>query len=256
MARGGNADPDYRLEEDMIIAGTVAYMPLHRPIIINKVSNFLKSRFPEGHVDEFVGHLPNVLGLYFCTALQGGNQREALKSKMSKIGRAIDAFLDAWGDIDQLEYEILQKATAKFETPKDRTRLDVYPSEFHQRDLLDVLGSVFLGVAFLEGRLNGTAQDSKRPLRVFISTLLFRWSQCGFPLPMWISGADANDPGSKDQDNFCELVHLILDDMEVPTPEGQVQPRLTTGQIDAVLRALLAKKNTKKIPAKCPNSRL
>jgi hypothetical protein len=109
-----------------------------------------------------------------------------------------------------------------------------------------VLGSVFLGVAFLEGRLNGTAQDSKRPLRVFISTLLFRWSQCGFPLPMWISGADANDPGSKDQDNFCELVHLILDDMEVPTPEGQVQPRLTTGQIDAVLRALLAKKIRKK----------
>jgi hypothetical protein len=188
-------------------------------------------------------------GSNFCASLQGGSQREALKSKISRIERAVDAFLCAWGDIDQLEYEVLQKAIAKFEMPKDRTRFDIYPSEFHQRELFNVLGSVFLGLAFLEGRLNGTAQNSKRPLRVFISTLLFRWLQCGFPRPMWISGADANDPAGKDQDNFCELVHLILDDMEVPTPERQVQPRPTAGQIDAVLKACLPRKNTKKIPA-------
>jgi hypothetical protein len=78
MARSGNADPDYRLEEDMIIAGTVACMPVHRPIIINKVSNFLKSRFPEDHVDDFVGHLPNVLGLkLLCFLARGKPERGA-----------------------------------------------------------------------------------------------------------------------------------------------------------------------------------
>jgi hypothetical protein len=250
MARGGNKHPDYNAREDSLIAATVPFVPLPHPIVMRKVLNFLSARFPNLKVDEFTASLPNVLGYYFSLSFHDGGLRETLRDKMNRIAKVAYEFADALENLSDGEYELLQASIAVQESPSLPEVLakngQIAPSRADQLDLTTLPLFTYRGASFLKRGLGGTVQNSKRPLREFVRLLLYGWLTCGFPQPKWSSEADADNPDGIDQDTFCELVHLILDDLHTFDALGQVRPRPTSGQINAMLKAVLAEKKRQK----------
>jgi hypothetical protein len=250
MARGGNKNPDYNAFEDALIAGTVPYVSFPHPIVTYKVFNFLSARFPKLKIDEFIANLPNVLGYYFSLSFHNGGSRETLSVKMNRIAKAAYEFTDALEKLSDREYEMLQLSIGVQKSPSLPEVLaknsQIVPSRLDQLDLMTLPLFTYRGASFLKRSLGGTVQNSKRPLREFIRLLLYGWLRSGFPQPKWSSEADAVNPDGIDQDIFCELVHLILDDLQIPDELGQVRPRPTPGQINLGLEAVLAEKKRKK----------
>lgn len=248
MARGGNKDPAYNLMEDTFIASTILPYRWHDPVIISKAGGFLRSRFPEEMVDKFLANLPNALGSYFSLSYHSGGQREALQVKMARIADAANELGDALQEIDYLEYGALNTAIAmeqgRPQLAEALAKLSVTPSRLSHLDLTLLSIFIYRGATFLEKSLHGTAQNLNRPLRNLVSLLHFGWLESGLPQPQWVSGGDADDPDEKDQDSFCELVHLILDDMvtPTPTPEGAEAPRPTTSQVNRALKLVISNK--------------
>jgi hypothetical protein len=250
MARGGNKDPDYNAQEDRLIAAAIPIVPLRDPIVMSKVLNFLSARFPNLKVGDFTSNLPNVLGFYFSLSFHDGGSRETLRDKMNRVAAAAHDFADALEKLSDMEYELLQVSIAVQENPSLPEVLakngQIAPSHAGQLDLTTLPLFTYRGASFLKRGLGGTVQNSKRPLREFVRLLLYGWLTSGFPQPKWSSEADADNPDGIDQDAFCELVHLILDDLHTFDALGQVRPRPTSGQINAVLKAVLAEKRRKK----------
>ena len=235
MAEPSRSDFPSRLEsvigtngEDALIAGTVPYVSFPHPIVTYKVFNFLSARFPKLKIDEFIANLPNVLGYYFSLSFHNGGSRETLSVKMNRIAKAAYEFTDALEKLSDREYEMLQLSIGVQKSPSLPEVLaknsQIVPSRLDQLDLMTLPLFTYRGASFLKRSLGGTVQNSKRPLREFIRLLLYGWLRSGFPQPKWSSEADAVNPDGIDQDIFCELVHLILDDLQIPDELGQVRP--------------------------------